>query len=358
MNRHGGEKAGGGGVERPREGARALAREAERGLSAHPFRPHPLLKGGHAQTLAAWAWPGRVRAEETRADEKRLFEVEPGVRILARCRWHGDRAARLTVVLIHGLGGSADAPYVVGAARLAHRAGANVIRLNQRNCGGTEHLTPTLYHSGMSGDLAAVVSELGARDGLTRVLVAGFSMGGNLALKMAGEMGDDAPSSLLGVCAVSPALDLAATVTRLEKPSNYAYERTFAQGLRRLVVRKKALYPALYDTRALARARTVRGFDELYTAPHGGFEGASDYYERASAIRGAGRIKVPTLIIHAQDDPLVPFAPLRRPEVLDNPHITLAAPPHGGHVAFVSASKAERFWAEGRLAWFLDLLSA
>ncbi|QIN80074.1 alpha/beta fold hydrolase [Rubrobacter marinus] len=328
----------------------------EREARARPFRPHPLLRNGHAQTLAAWAWPGRVRAEENRGDESRLFEVEPGVRLLARCRWHGDRRARPTVVLVHGLGGSADAPYVVGAARLAHAAGASVVRLNQRNCGGTEALTPTLYHSGMSGDLAAVVGEL-AREGLSRILVAGFSMGGNLALKMAGEMGEDAPPSLLGVCAVSPALDLARTVANLERPSNYAYERAFARGLRDLVLRKKALFPDLYDARDLARARTVRGFDELYTAPYGGFGDADDYYARASAIRSVSRIRVPTLVIHAQDDPLVPFAPLRRPELRDNPWVSLVSPPRGGHVAFVSASRSERFWAEHRLALFLRLLA-
>ena len=354
LDRYGPETTGGGEADLSRETVRELTRE----LSARPFRPHPLLRNGHAQTLAAWSWPGRVRPEEVLGDETRLFEVEPGIRLLARCRWQEDRAAaRVTVVLVHGLGGSANAPYVVGAARLAYRAGANVVRLNQRNCGGTESLTPTLYHSGMSGDLTAVVRELEGRDGLTHILVAGFSMGGNLALKMAGEVGEDAPPSLLGVCAVSPALDLAETVTNLEKPSNYAYERTFARGLRRLVVRKKELYPDLYNTGDLAHARTLRDFDELYTAPHGGFDGADDYYARASAVRGVHRINVPTLVIHAQDDPLVPFSPLSRPEVSDNPHISLAVPPHGGHVAFVSDSKRERFWAEHRLARFLDLLS-
>jgi len=290
-------------------------------------------------------------------DEERLFEVEPGVRLLARCRWQEDRSARATLVLVHGLGGSADAPYVLGAARLAYRAGANVVRLNQRNCGGTEHLTPTLYHSGMSGDLAAVVRELAERDGLSCILVAGFSMGGNLALKMAGEMGDAAPRALRGVCAVSPALDLAEITENLERPSNRPYQWTFVRGLRRLVERKAELYPRLYDTSGLERLRTVRDFDELYTAPHGGFEDADDYYERASALGFVARVRVPTLVIQARDDPLVPFAPLGRAGVPANPSVVAAAPPHGGHVAFVSARKEERFWAEERLAEFCRLTS-
>ncbi len=322
-------------------------------IAARPFRPPPLLRNGHAQTLAGWAWPRRPRYHP---DEIRLFEVEPGVRLLARCRWHEDRTARATLVLVHGLGGSADAPYMLGAARLAYGAGANVVRLNQRNCGGTEHLTPTLYHSGMSGDLAAVLRELVRRDGLSRVLVAGFSMGGNLALKMAGEMGGEAPTALLGVCAVSPALDLSETTRNLELPQNRLYQRSFVLGLRRLVERKKELYPNLYDVRKLGRLRTVRDFDELYTAPHGGFASAWDYYARTSAVRFVPRVRVPTLIIHARDDPLVPFGPLQRPEVSSNPNVVTAAPSCGGHVAFVSAEKGERFWAEERIAELCHLL--
>ncbi len=328
-------------------------REAARELAAKPFRPHPLLTGGHAQTIAGWAWPRRFRAYP---DEARLFEVEPGVRLLARCRWHEDRTTRATLVLVHGLGGSADAPYVLGAAHLAYRAGANVVRLNQRNCGGTEHLTPTLYHSGMSGDLEAVVRELVGRDGLSRVMVAGFSMGGNLALKMAGEMGEGAPPALLGVCAVSPALDLEETTRNLERPSNRLYQRGFVRSLRRLVERKKKLYPDLYDIRGLDRLRTVREFDELYTAPHGGFAGAGDYYARSSALSFVPRIRVPTLIVHAQDDPLVPFEPLLRPEISENTRVVTVTPPHGGHVAFVSAEKGRRFWAEESIADFYRLL--
>ncbi|HEX2729724.1 MAG TPA: alpha/beta fold hydrolase [Rubrobacteraceae bacterium] len=312
-----------------------------------PFRPHPLFRGGHAQTVAGWAWPRRFRAPA--ADEARLFEVEPGVRVLARCRWHEDRGPRTTLVLLHGLGGSADAPYMLGAALLAYQAGVNVVRLNQRNCGGTEHLTPTLYHSGMSGDLAAVVRELAERDGLSRIVLAGFSMGGNLTLKMAGEMGESPPPELLGVCAVSPALDLSATVGNLERPANRPYQWLFARGLRRLVERKKELFPQLYDVRGLARLRTIRDFDEIYTAPHGGFAGAEDYYARSSALSRVPRIGVPTLIVHAQDDPLVPFGPLLTQQVSGNPRVTLAAPRHGGHVAFVSADARERFWAEKHL---------
>jgi predicted alpha/beta-fold hydrolase len=175
-------------------------------------------------------------------------------------------------------------------------------------------------------------------------------MGGNLALKMAGEMGGAAPAALAGVCAVSPALDLQETVRNLGRPSNRPFQWNFVRGLRRLVERKKRLYPELYDIRGLDRLRTVRDFDELYTAPHGGFADADDYYARSSALRLVPSIRVPTLIIHARDDPLVPCEPLLRPGGAENPHVAKVTPPHGGHVAFVSADKGERFWAEERLA--------
>ena len=319
-----------------------------------PFSSHSLLRNGHAQTLAALAWPRRL---PTALDEPRLFEVGPDARILARCRWHEDRTSRATLILVHGLGGSCDSPYVRGAAHLAYRAGANVVRLNQRNCGGTEHLTPTLYHSGMSGDLATVIRELAEHDGLADILVAGFSMGGNLALKMAGEMGEAAPPELTGVCAVSPALDLDATVRKLELPSNHLYQRYFVRSFWRLLKNKKEIYPNLYDLRNLELLRTVRDFDELYTAPHGGFAGAEDYYNRASAIRCVSQVRVPTLVIHAQDDPFVPVGPLRQPGISNNPNVTIVTPSRGGHVAFISSKKEKRFWAEENIVGFLGQLS-
>ncbi len=335
-----------------------LLYHAARLFADKPFEPHPLLRNGHLQTLAGWAWPRRFRPALPIEDEVRLFEIEPAVRLLARCRWHENRTDRPTLVLVHGLGGSCDSPYMLDVASLAYRAGMNVVRLNQRNCGGTEHLTPTLYHSGMSGDLHAVVGELIAQDLLQRIFVAGFSMGGNLALKMAGELGERAPRALLGVCVVSPLLHLGETARRIERPSNRPYQWSFVRNLRRLVRRKKELYPGLYDVRGLDRVRTIREYDDLYVAPQFGFSDAEDYYARSSALRLVSRIRTPTFVIHAQDDPLVPIEPLHRPEVQGNPCILTATPLHGGHVAFISDAKREaRFWAEERLVEFLRIFS-
>ena len=329
-------------------------------LTARPFEPHPLLKGAHAQTVAGWAWPRPWRLKVLRTptvDDERLFEVELGVRLLARCRWQEDRSSRPALVLVHGLGGSDASPYVMGTAEKAYRAGMNVVRLNQRNCGGTEHLTPTLYHSGLSGDLRGVVAELLDRDSLPGILVCGFSMGGNLVLKMAGELGNEECPGLIGVCAISPPVDLSETARHIERPSNRLYQWRFVKGLKRMMVRKKELYPKLYDLRDLERIHTIRQFDELYTAPHGGFSDAEDYYATSSSLPLLAKIRLPTLILHAQDDPLVPLAPFLRPEASDNPNVLLAIPPHGGHVGFVSGEgKVGRFWAEGIIAEFCNAL--
>lgn len=318
-----------------------------------------MFQGGHAQTLLGYVWPRRRGLHRSHLrDEARLFEVEPGVKLLAHCRWQGERAARPTLVLLHGLEGSSNSVYILGSAHLAYRAGFNVVRVNMRNCGATEHLTPTLYHSGMSGDIRAIVGELIARDRLARIFVAGFSMGGNVVLKMAGELGDDAPRELHGVCAVSPALNLGECADRIAAPSNWLYHRTFMKSLRRRVRYKKQLYPALYDTTDLHRVRTIREFDNRYTSVQGGFADAEDYYARCSSLALVAQIRTPTLIVHAQDDPLVPFDSFNHPSLAANPYIIPLLPPHGGHVAFVAASpnRQERFWAESRLVEFCRLL--
>src|ERR1700741_1392109 len=168
-----------------------------------PFRPHPLLKNGHTMTIAAVFLRRRFALA---AAEERCFQVDSDSKILGHCHWQEgkDRDAPV-LVLVHGLEGSSASNYMLGIAEKAWQRGFHVIRLNQRNCGGTELLTPTLYNSGMSADYCAVLEEL-AGDGFAKVLFAGYSMGGNLVTKMAGELGENAPPALCGVAAVCPAL--------------------------------------------------------------------------------------------------------------------------------------------------------
>jgi predicted alpha/beta-fold hydrolase len=242
---------------------------------------------------------------------------------------------------------------MLGTAEKAWMAGFNVVRLNQRNCGNTEHLTETLYHSGLSGDIRTVVLELIERDGLGNIFAAGFSMGGNLVLKMAGELGDAAPPELRGFAAVAPAMDLAGCASALEEPSNFFYEHRFVRRMKRRMRDKAKMYPHRYQPGGMRHIRTVRGFDEAITARFCGFRDAADYYAQSSANRIIGHIRRPTLIVTAQDDPVVPFAAFEHPAIRENPFITLLAPKHGGHCAFISKESGdERFWSEARIVEF------
>ncbi|MDT4897093.1 MAG: uncharacterized protein QOH25_2170 [Acidobacteriota bacterium] len=337
----------------------AFLGEIARVLQAKPFKPHPRFTSGHAQTFAAYYWPRHSflkRAHST--DEPRIFEVEPGVRLLAHCRWQKDRNTHPTMILIHGLEGSNISVYMLGTSEKAYHAGFNVVRLNLRNCGNTEHMTPTLYHAGLSGDLRTILRELIEQDGLSRIFVVGFSMGGNISLKLAGEEADLAPRELAGVCAVSPTIDLSSCVDAIERRSNRLYKYSFLRSMKNRIRRKQKLFPELYDTTGLSRIRSLRDFDERYTSAGGGFNNADEYYERASAFRVIRHIETPTLMIHAQDDPFVPFHPCLDPAITENPYIVFLAPEHGGHVGFIGADAngEDRFWMENRVVEFCKLI--
>jgi len=244
--------------------------------------------------------------------------------------------------------------YMHGISDKAWAGGWNVVRLNQRNCGGTEALSRGLYHSGLTDDPLFVIRELIARDGIGAIAVAGYSLGGNLALKLAGELGDAAPPELKAVCAVSPTMDLAGCVEALERRSNIAYEWNFVRNLKGRMRRKAAAFPGNYSLEALPRIWTVRRFDEVYTAPHHGFRDAADYYYRASAMRVIDRIRVPTLILTAEDDPFVPAAPFRDHIVTGNPNITTVIARHGGHCAFIERAEVDYdgYWSEREIVRF------
>jgi uncharacterized protein len=309
------------------------------------------LRNGHLMTIASVYWPRTFR--DLSPAVAREFETEPGTRLLAACHWHAAPRLHPTLILVHGLEGSIQSGYMRGLAEQALHAGFNVVRINQRNCGGTERLTPTLYNSSLSGDYRAVISELIETDQLPEIFAAGYSMGGNLILKMAGEMGATSPRELRGVATVCPAMDLAACADALSEPQNFLYEWHFVRGLKKRAKLKAQLFPELYKLGNLAEVHTVRDFDDIVTAPNGGFRDAADYYARASARRLLAEITVPTLLLATQDDPVVPFAAFEDPAIAQNPHITLVATAHGGHCSFISkANHGSRFWAETQVVEF------
>jgi predicted alpha/beta-fold hydrolase len=289
------------------------------------------------------------------APTMRYFDVASDACVLADCHWQREPWSRPTLIALHGLNGSSDAHYMRGLAAKAFARGLNVVRLNQRNCGNTEHLSAGLFHSGLTADARHVIEELSEVDGIRQITVAGYSLGGNLALKLAGEYGDDPHPALLAVAAVSPILEISDCVRALERPSNFLYEWNFVRDLKRRIRRKVQLRPGSFDLTKLKRVRTVREFDEEYTAPHFGFLNAEDYYHRASAMRVIDRVRVPALIITSEDDPFVPSAPFRDARVTGNRYITLALCEHGGHCGFVGDRRGDDdgYWAEDAIVDFV-----
>jgi hypothetical protein len=331
-----------------------------------PFVPRRFLRSGHLQTVAG---NFLLRADHLPQPTRELVEVSPAsdsqiaTQVLCLCHWQPAevRAQRLTAIIVHGLEGSAESQYVVGNANKLWRAGANVIRMNMRNCGGRNYemarLTPTLYHSGLSGDVGAVMRFFLERERLESIALIGYSMGGNLVLKLVGELGANAPRQLHSAVGVSPAIDLGRSASALHLPQNRLYERRFLRSLLKRFRHKVRFFPRAYDPNRATGIGSLREFDDRITALYSGFASAEDYYFRAAAARVVDRIAVPTLILHALDDPFVLLTPETLNKIAANPYITLLQTEHGGHCAFLAKPVAARDddgrWAESTLLRFI-----
>ena len=320
------------------------------------FVPRRGMRNGDVQTLAANFTPRRVQLP---ASESIVVEVDPAThsRVLCHCNWQPEeiRSNCMTLLLVHGLEGSSQSQYMLGNADKAWRAGWNVIRMNMRNCADTELLSPTLYHSGLSGDVQAVAQYFAAQHRLAQMAWVGYSMGGNLVLKAAGEYGDRAPTWLRAVIGVSPVVDLAPAADALHARRNCLYEWNFLQNMMRRYRRKVKLFPGRFSLANCKLVHSIRTYDEYILSPSAGFSGADDYYYRSSAARVIDRISVRSLILHAQDDPFIRILPETRAKLVANPHINFVETEHGGHCAFLAAATStdDGYWAESTLHRFV-----
>jgi predicted alpha/beta-fold hydrolase len=321
-----------------------------------PFRPRRWMAGGHIQTIASFLLPRKIYLPKP---EERLVEVEPGIKIRCWCYWQAesDRQEALTLIVVHGLEGSSESQYMLGVARNGLAAGMNVVLMNQRNCGGMDACAPTLYNSGLSGDVAAVVQSVLDNDKVSRFTLIGFSMGGNLVLKLAGEWGSKGPAQFRAVAAVCPAMDLAASADALHEPRNRIYEYYFLLQLFRRIRTKARLFPGKFDLSRLRGISSLRMFDDRITAYYCGFAGAADYYARAAAANVVDRIAVPTLIIHSANDPFIRLRPETVRRIAANPNITYVETHDGGHCAFLGERNGDPAddgrWAEREVVEFV-----
>ena len=303
-----------------------------------PF--HPLFRNPHLQTIASHFWQ-RPRAAQS--IERRLIETEPGVRVLVESQ--RPEAAAGEIVMLHGLEGSGEAGYIESLAAAALHSGYAAHRFHMRTCGGTQHLSPTLYHAGLTGDLAAVL-RIFHQEGRAPAFVVGFSLGGNVAMKLAGELGEAAKELMRGVCGVSAPLDLDACARRISARDNRLYERRFVRKMRR-----RLLATGRYRAADLAGLETLIAIDDRITAPSFGMGTADNYYRTQSAIGYVDRIRVPALLIQAKDDTFVPWRILEHAAVRGNSRIQTILTQHGGHLGFLARGR-HRFWLdEAILDW-------
>jgi hypothetical protein len=326
-----------------------------------PFSSRVLLRNGHLQTLAGNFLPRTFILPEP---EELLVEVEGPVSgygpsyVLCHCHWQPEeaRAERLTVVLVHGLEGSSSSQYVIGNTARALAVGFNVVRMNMRSCGGTDEISPTLYHSGRSGDVAAVMKQIIEIHSLKSIALVGYSMGGNLVLKFAGEVAAALPPQLKALVGVSPLMDLAVSSPALHEPQNRMYEWHFLRSMIARVRRRIVLFPAIYGDAEINKIRSMRLFDEHIVARYGGFTGADDYYFSVASSRYADRFNVPTLILKSLDDPFIRMLPSTREALIANPNVTYVETQRGGHCAFLESPQNDDDgrWAERTLLGFLQ----
>jgi uncharacterized protein len=306
----------------------------------------PFLRNPHLLTIASNFWPREI--DQTRfPGTRRIYQTAPQTKILVvEHQPHGTPKGQ--ILFLHGLEGSSDAGYIKSFAQDALLRGFGVHRSNMRTCGGTESLSDTMYHSGLTGDTLHVLERLRLRCPGPLILV-GFSLGGNVALKLAGELGRT--DLLDAVCAISTPIDLAACVRQLDRPSNRLYAQRFLSRLKDRIRRKALHVPHLYSAEGIDSITGIWEFDDRYTGPLFGFGNAETYYRTQSAQNFLGGIRVPTLLIQAKDDPIIPFETYRQQAFEENSYLRLLAMEHGGHLGFISRRRP-RFWLDGvALSW-------
>lgn len=301
----------------------------------------PIVRNPHLLTIASNFWPRQID-ESQFPPARRVYETAPHTKILV-VEHQPPGTHRGQILLLHGLEGSGDAGYIRSFAQAALLRGFGVHRSNMRTCGGTESLSETMYHSGLTGDTRHVLEQLRERQ-VGPLILAGFSLGGNVALKLAGELGGT--DLLDAVCAVSTPIDLAACVRQLDRPSNRLYAQRFLSRLKGRIRRKAVHVPHVYSAEGIDGIKGIWEFDDRYTGPLFGFGNAETYYRTQSAQRFLDDIRIPALLIQAKDDPIVPFSTYGHPAFMRNPYLKLLAVEHGGHLGFISRSRP-RFWLDG-----------
>jgi predicted alpha/beta-fold hydrolase len=320
-------------------------------LDFPPFRPHPLVRGGHLQTIVGSYLPGarpcpavlhQVALPD--GDALAVYEDAP-----ADPRQTGIVPQHDVVILVHGLGGCSESSYMLRCSAKLRERGFRVFRMNLRGCGAGIGLARQPLHAGRGEDAAAVLEHVHAHCPHSPIHLVGFSMGANIVLKLAGELGGGAPPHLASVMAVSPPIDLVQCTRSIQRGLNRIYDRRFVRCLVKHTTQRIAAIPDALSRPLTPRPRRLVDFDSVFTAPLSGFADVDDYYTRASSGPVLGRIAVPTLIITAASDPIVPVSAFEAASYSATTQVEIA--PCGGHLGFVAARgiDPDRRWLDWRV---------
>lgn len=298
-----------------------------------PFKPHPLVPGGHLQTIVGYYLPG---ANHVRSTKRHHIHCGDGDQLVV-CENRPNRKApfKKIIVFMHGLGGDANSPYMLRLAHLFQNRGWTVFRMNHRGCGDGHGLAKSTYHSGKSDDVSRVLLKIADLHPGIPMLAVGLSLSGNALLKLLGQAAEAIPPTLRGAIAVTPPIELSRCADALGKPQNRIYDRRFVRVLKTDIAERQRKFPDFPDLR-FPRGCTLRHFDEICTAPLHGFASAEDYYTQCSAKQFLAAIKTPTVLLASQDDPFIPPETFTR--LPENDIVTYHITRHGGHMGFVSAN--------------------
>ena len=318
-------------------------------IGATMFKPSRLLQNKHLQTLYAPLF----RKQTPPKVEREHFNLSDGDFVEAY--WHNTKPKdnRPIVTLFHGLAGSFSSPYIQGVMQALEKQGFNSVLMHFRGCSGKENLLPRAYHSGDTADAKAWIAHLNTTYPNAQLYAVGYSIGGNMLLKLLGEEKENTP--LHAAVSVSAPMDLDITAKAINKGFSRLYQRHLLKALKLTLIDKYAKFDMQnllnMSKEEVRKIKTIEEFDERYTAPINGFLSAANYYEQCSAKQYLKHVRIPTLIIHALDDPFMTEEILPKKQDKVSSSVTLELSKHGGHVGFVEGSCSQpSYWLEERIA--------
>ena len=312
------------------------------------YNPPLLFRSAHLQTI----YPTVYRKVPLVTAKRERIDTPDGD--FLDLDWSTEQDGNRLVVITHGLEGHARGHYCQGMAQALQRAGWDVLAWNFRGCSGEPNQKLRSYHSGATEELQIVLDHVFSETDYESIVLVGFSLGGNLMLKYLGDRGAQIDSRIKGAVALSVPCDLASSAKKLEHWQNRIYMKRFMGTLRTKVREKAERFPDQISTAGLDRMRTFAEFDDTYTGPIHGFQGAEDYWAQSSCLNSLKHIATPTLLISALDDPFLTPECFPIEAAKENKYFHLETPKHGGHLGFVEFNDAGEYWSERRAVNFLE----